>query len=125
MHEQYDSKTFFIPNFISSNKGYDEWERKVIGVKEILEYTSADINTSHTAYTNKPLSAEFFTQNILTHFPYSFARVIDQNGLSVVKIMDYIETTSVISDVGVAERNILSVLQRHLKVKLNGTQVFF
>ena len=38
--------------------------------------------------------------------------------------MDYIETSAVISDVGVAERNILSVLQMHLKVKLNRKRVF-
>ena len=38
--------------------------------------------------------------------------------------MDYIETSAVISDVGVAEGNILSVLQMHLKVKLNRKRVF-
>ena len=39
--------------------------------------------------------------------------------------MDNIETAVVISDVGVSERNNFSLLQRHLKVKLNGKQVFF
>ena len=38
--------------------------------------------------------------------------------------MDYIETDYVISDVYVSERKKLSVLQRHLKVKFNGKQVF-
>ena len=75
-------------------------------------------------YTNKPLAAKLVTTSILTHLPYSFARFIDQNGLSVVKIRDNIETYDVIRDLSVSEKNILSVLQRHLKVKSNGKQVF-
>ena len=62
---------------------------------------------------------------MVTHFPDSFARVVDQNGLTVIKIMDDVEAATVISDVCVAEINILSVLQRHLKVKLNGEIFFF
>ena len=77
-----------------------------------------------TKYKNKPLAAEFITQIILTHFPYSFARFINQNGLSVIKIIDHIETNAVISDVDVPERNILSVLQRHLKFKFIIKQAF-
>ena len=76
--------------------------------------------TIQTAYKNETLSAKFFTQSILTHLPDSFARVIDQTGLSVIKIMDNTETASVISNVDVTERNTLSLLQSHLKVKLNG-----
>ena len=34
------------------------------------------------------------------------------------------ETASIISDVGVSERNIFSVLQRYFKVKLNIKQIF-
>ena len=84
---------------------------------------SAGNNTIHAEYTNGPLAAEFVTQIILTHFPDSFARVIDQNVLFVIKIIDDIKTAAVISDLVIAERIILSVLQRHLKFKLNGKQV--
>ena len=93
-------------------------------MKAILEYMPACSNTSHTAYTNEPLAAKFITESILKHFPDSFARVIDQNGLSGVKIMDNIEISAVISDAGVAERKILSLLQRHLKIKLKRKKVF-
>ena len=85
---------------------------------------SASSNTSHAEYKNEHVAVESVTQIILTNFPDSFARVVDKNGLSAIKIMDYIETSAVISDVGVAERNILSVLQMHLKVKFNGKRVF-
>ena len=115
---------FKIPNFISSKKSYDNLKRKGRFVKEILECMSAVSNTSHTEYTNKPLASKLVTQIILTHLLGLFARVIDQNGISLMKIMDYIETSSVISDVGVSERNMLSVLQRHLKVQLNGKNIF-
>ena len=59
-------------------------------------------NTSNTKYTNKNLSAKFDTQSILTHLPDSLARVIDQNGISVVKILDNIETDAIKIDVDVA-----------------------
>ena len=38
--------------------------------------------------------------------------------------MDDIDFFSVISDIVVSERNMLSVLQRHLKVQLNGKNIF-
>ena len=81
---------------------------------------SSGSNTIHTTYTNEPLASKFVTENILTHFQNSFASFVDQNGLSVVKIMYYIETAAVMRDIGVSERNICIVLQRNLKVKLNG-----
>ena len=85
---------------------------------------SASSNTSHAEYKNEHVAVESVTQIILTNFPDSFARVVDKNGLSAIKIMDYIETSAVISDAGVAERKILSLLQRHLKIKLKRKKVF-
>ena len=85
------AKLFFIPNCISSNKSYDNLKRKDRVVKAILECMSAVSNTSHTEYTNKPLASKLVTQIILTHFPDLFARVIDQNGISLIKIMDDID----------------------------------
>ena len=81
---------------------------------------SSGSNTIHTTYTNESLASKFVTENILTHFQNPFVSFVDQNGLSVVKIMYYIETAAVMRDVGVSERNICNVLQRNLKFKLNG-----
>ena len=78
-------KQYFIPNCITSKKSYDNLNRKDRVVKAILECMSAVSNTSHTEYTNKPLASKLVTQIILTHFPDLFARVIDQNGISLIK----------------------------------------
>ena len=78
-------KQFFISNCISSKKSYNNLKRKDRVVKAISECVSAVSNTNNTEYTNKPLAAKFVTQIILTQFSDLFARVIDQNGIFLIK----------------------------------------
>ena len=74
--------------------------------------------------TEEPTVVKFAMKNIIAKYPRTFENVANKHNYHLISRMSNIETASILSDLGVADKNIMSKLQRHLKVKLHGTNIF-
>ena len=70
--------------------------------------------------TNELTSVGYVCEYISTHYPHTFAEVGNCISLNIVKRMNAVETAAVLSDVGVADKKMMSTLHRHIKYKLQG-----
>ena len=112
---------FFIPVRLSSKKSFDNWAKKKTGMNSIFEYIS---NGNINATTNELTSVGYVCEYIYTHYPRTFVEVVNSNGLTLVNRMNAVETAAILSDVGIADKKLLSTMHRHLKYKLGGDSIF-
>ena len=115
------AKPYFIPNQLSTFKSFDSWERRGKGIQSMLEFMSCN---KTNVDTNEPCAVEFVTQRLRTLYPKTFNTVATKNGFWTKDRMNVIETAAALSDVAVGDKKIMSTLNRHLKCKLNGHDLF-
>ena len=114
-------KPFFIPSSLASRKAFNHWDKGNKGVSAIMSYISNGI--CHKT-TGDPIAIEFLFGKLSDSYPKSFHNHANLIGYDKPIRMNVIETAAVLSEVGVGDKKILKTLQKHIKAKYNGREIF-
>ena len=115
------AKPYFIPTGLSSMQAYNNWEKKGYGIINML------VNISNKRYdieTNEPIAISYLLKRLSKVYPKSFETQAINIGYTRPPRMSAIETAAVLSESGIADRKIYDVIQKHIKCKLNGHELF-
>ena len=114
-------KPFFIPSSLSSQRSFNAWDTGIKGVSGMLSYMSnGNLNPS----TGDPIAIEYMLRKLLLTYPKSFNNQANSMGYDIPTRMNVVETAAVLSEVGVGDKKILNTLQKHIKAKYNGREIF-
>ena len=115
------AKPFFIPNGIRSAKRFNEWEKDGRGFMSILEFMS---NGDSDIDTKEPTAVMYLMKLLSAKYPNSYHTHTKEMGYVTNNRMSVIETAAVLSDMGVGDKKMLGTLQKHIKTKFNGKEIF-
>ena len=75
--------------------------------------------------TKEPLVVGFMTSLLMRYYLETFNEVVGPSGLySILERLDEVETAAVLSDMSVSNRAVMHVLNRHIKYKTEGKNIF-
>ena len=114
-------KPFFIPSGLASQRSFNAWDSGKKGLTAILSFVS---NGIINASTSAPVAVEYMLRKVSKVYPQSFHNQANISGYDKPVRMNVVETAAVLSEVGVGDKKILNTLQKHLKAKFNGRQIF-
>lgn len=87
-------------------------------MNSIFKYIS---NGNIDKKTNELTSVGYVCEYIYTHYTCIFTEVVNCKVLNIFKRMNAVETAAILSDVGVVDKNMMSILHRHLKYKFGSS----
>ena len=114
-------KPFFIPSSLACSKSFNSWDKGNKGVSAILTYVA---NGTLNPSTEDPISIEFILNTLSDSYPKSFHNHANTKGYDKPVRMTVVETAAVLSEVGVGDKKIMNTLQKHIKAKFNGHEIF-
>ena len=115
------SGVFFVPQ-LSCQKSFNKWKSKQKGFSSIVNFIS---NGKVNGNRKEPLAVGFMTSLLMRYYPETFNEVIGASGqYSILERLDEVETAAVLSDMSVSNRAVMHVLNRHIKYKTEGKNIF-